>query len=143
MADILQDFPIKASPARVFEMFTTPHGLDAWWTERSSGQPTEGAEYELWFGPEYDWRARVTRCVPDVEFELQMTRADADWTGTRVGVRLESRGDTTRVQFRHVGWPDANAHYRTSCHCWALYLRLLRRYVERAEIVDYENRLDA
>ena len=66
-------------------MFTTPGGLDEWWTQRSSGEPKEGAEYELWFGPEYDWRARVTRCVPDVEFELQMTRADADWTGTRVG----------------------------------------------------------
>jgi uncharacterized protein YndB with AHSA1/START domain len=143
VADILQDFPIKASPARVFEMFTTPRGLDEWWTQRSSGEPREGAEYELWFGPEYDWRARVTRCVPDLEFELEMTRADADWTGTRVGVRLEARGDSTRVQFRHVGWPDSNAHYRTSCHCWALYLRVLRRYLENGESVPYDTRLDA
>ncbi len=106
MSDILQDFPIKASPRRVFEMFTTPAGLDQWWTLKSSGQPVEGGEYELFFGPEYDWRARVTKCVPDVEFELEMTRADGDWTGSRVGVRLEPRGESTRVQFRHVGWPE-------------------------------------
>lgn len=142
MADILQDFPIKANRSKVFEMFTTPSGLDAWWTMRSTGHPAEGAEYELFFGPEYDWRARVTKCVPDVEFELEMTRADADWTGSRVGVRLESRGDATRVQFRHLGWPEANAHYRTSCHCWALYLRVLRRYLENGETVPYDDRLD-
>jgi len=142
MADILQDFPINASRARVFEMFTTPRGLDAWWTLKSAGEPVEGSEYSLFFGPEYDWRAQVTKCVPDVEFELVMTRADADWTGSRVGVTLESRGDSTRVAFRHVGWPDANAHYRTSCHCWALYLRVLRRYLEFGESVPYHERLD-
>lgn len=142
MPDILQDFPIKANRSRVFEMFTTPSGLDAWWTMRSAGHPAEGAEYELFFGPEYDWRARVTKCVPDEEFELEMTRADADWTGSRVGVRLESRGDATRVQFRHLGWQEANAHYRTSCHCWALYLRVLRRYLENGETVPYDDRLD-
>jgi uncharacterized protein YndB with AHSA1/START domain len=142
MSDILQDFPIKASRARVFEMFTMPHGLDEWWTLRSSGQPVEGTEYELFFGPEYDWRATVTRCVPGVEFELEMTRADRDWTGSRVGVRLEGEGDVTRVHFRHTGWPDANGHYRTSCHCWALYLRVLRRYIENGESVPYDDRLD-
>jgi hypothetical protein len=71
-----------------------------------------------------------------------MTKADADWTGSRVGVRLESHGDVTRVQFRHVGWPENNAHYRTSCHCWALYLRVLRRYLEHGETVPYDVRLD-
>jgi uncharacterized protein YndB with AHSA1/START domain len=142
MADILQDFPINADKARVFEMFTTPQGLDAWWTLKSAGEPVQGAEYELFFGPEYDWRARVTKCVPGVEFELLMTRADADWTGSRVGVKLTSHGDSTRVEFRHLGWPEANAHYRTSCHCWALYLRVLRRYLEFGERVAYEDRLD-
>ena len=93
-------------------------------------------------GPSTDWRARVSKCMPDVEFELEMTRADADWTGSRVGVRLEGQGDVTRVQFRHVGWPEANGHYRTSCHCWALYLRVLRRYLEYGESVPYDDRLD-
>jgi uncharacterized protein YndB with AHSA1/START domain len=135
MPDILQDFPIRAPRARVFAAVSTPAGLDAWWTKRAGGTPAPGNEYELGFGPQYDWRAEVSRCEPEAEFELRITRADADWTGTRVGFRLTDRGDTTGVNFSHTGWPAANEHYRISCHCWALYLRLLRRYLEQGEVV--------
>jgi hypothetical protein len=61
MPDIFHDFPIKAPPDRVFEAVSTPTGLDAWWSKKSSGRQAEGAEYQLWFGPQYDWRARVTK----------------------------------------------------------------------------------
>ena len=121
---------------------STPPDLDTWWTKRSAGEPREGAEYQLWFGPEYDWRARVTRSVPDTEFELELVRADGDWLGTRVGFRLEERAGCTWVRFHHTGWPDVNEHYRVSCHCWALYLRVLRRSLEHGESVSYEGRLD-
>jgi len=143
MTDILHDFPVQASPGRVFEAVATPEGLDRWWTKRSSGEPTEGAEYELWFGPEYDWRARVTRCVPGVEFELEMVRAMHDWLGTRVGFRLQGGQGHTQLCFRHTGWPEPSEHYRTSSYCWAMYLRILRRYLEHHESVPYERRLDA
>ena len=143
MPDILQDFPIKANRSKVFEMFTTPTGLDAWWTIRSSGHPAEGAEYELFFGPEYDWLARVTRCVAPVEFELQLEKADKDWAGSRVKFLLEQRGKVTWLRFSHSGWPSVNEHYRISCNCWAMYLRILRRSLEHGESVPYEQRLDA
>jgi uncharacterized protein YndB with AHSA1/START domain len=142
MADIFQDFPIQAACDRVFDAVSTPGGLDTWWTTRAAGSPRAGAEYELWFGPEYAWRATVTRCLPDSDFELQRVRADNDSMGTRVGFRLERRGDVTWVQFHHTGWPSANEHHRISCHCWAMYLRLLRQWLERGEFVPYENRLD-
>ncbi len=143
MADSLHDLPIKARCDRVFQAVCTPDGLDAWWTERSAGEPREGAHYDLRFGPEYAWRAVVLRSVPDTEFELEMIDADQDWTGTRVGFRLEDRGETTWLRFSHTGWPTANEHYRISCHCWAMYLRILRRHLEHGESVPYESRLDA
>jgi uncharacterized protein YndB with AHSA1/START domain len=143
MADILQDFPINADLARVFQAVTTPQGLDSWWTKRSGGTPVEGAEYELRFGPQYDWRGRVTRIVPDREFELQITVADTDWLDTRVGFRLEAKGEGTWLRFYHSGWRDQNEHYRVSVHCWALYLRILRRFLEHGERVSYEERLNA
>jgi uncharacterized protein YndB with AHSA1/START domain len=143
MADIFHDFPIKAPLDRVFRAVSTPQGLDTWWTMRSAGSPREGAEYELWFGPDYDWRAKVTRYLPDSEFEIEMVRADGDWRGTRIGLHLESRGKVTWVRFHHTGWPSSNEHYRVSSTCWAMYLRILRRYLEHGESVPYENRLDA
>jgi uncharacterized protein YndB with AHSA1/START domain len=141
-AEILHDLPIQATAERVFQAVSTPQGLDRWWTERSEGTPSRGAEYELRFGPEYEWAASVTRYVPNSEFELEMIRADDDWIGTRVTFELEDRGETTWVRFRHSGWPSANEHYRISCNCWALYLRILRRYLEHGESVPYERRLD-
>ena len=143
MPVILHDFHIRAAAAKVFDAVAAPIGLDSWWTKGSSGFPCEGNEYKLWFGPEYDWLAVVSICDPSREFELTITRARADWTGTRVGFILEERNGTTRVQFRHAGWPDENAHFRTSSFRWATYLRLLKRYVETGEVVGYEERPDA
>ena len=48
-----------------------------------------------------------------------------------------------QVRFYHTGWPTQNEHWRISCYCWAMYLRLLRRYLEKGETVPYEQRLDA
>jgi uncharacterized protein YndB with AHSA1/START domain len=142
MADIFQDFPIKAPPGRVFDAVSSATGLDSWWTKESSGEARAGAEYRLRFGPEFDWRGKVTECVRDSAFELEITHADADWIGTRVGFHLEERGGTTNVRFHHTGWPSQNEHWRVSCYCWPMYLRVLRRYIEHGEFVPYEKRLD-
>jgi hypothetical protein len=72
-----------------------------------------------------------------------MTRADDDWKGTTLEFELEPSATSTRVRFRHLGWPEANAHHRTSAFCWAMYLRLLKRHVERGETVAYKDRLEA
>lgn len=142
MPDIAHDFPIRAPAERVFRAVSTPGGLDEWWTARSAGEPREGAEYELWFGPEYDWRATVSRCRPDVEFELELTRADPEWLGSKVSFRLEAGPQSTQVRFRHSGWPEESEHYRISCYCWAMYLRVLKRFLEHGERVPYERRLE-
>lgn len=141
MADILHDLPIKTSRDRLFLAVSTPGGLDTWWTLRCTGEPREGAEYGLWFGPEYDWRARVSRCVQDSEFELEVVHANSDWLGTRVGLRLEAGDGVTWLRFRHTGWPNPNEHFRVSSNCWAMYLRILRRSLEHGESVPYADRL--
>ena len=141
MADILQDFPILVPPNRVFEAVTQPSLLDQWWTLRSSGQPTIGATYELDFGPSYSLARFVTRSWPGEAFELRMTHADRDWMDTLVGFDFSPSGSGTQVRFYHRGWPEANEHYRTSCHCWALYLRILRRHLEFGDTVPYDKRL--
>jgi uncharacterized protein YndB with AHSA1/START domain len=139
--DVLHDFPIKAPIQRVFQAISSPNDLDCWWTMSSAGSPSLGSEYLLGFGPQYDWRAEVSRCHPHTDFELRMIDTDDDWTDTRVGFRLEERGAVTWVQFYHAGWRSSNEHFRISSNCWALYLRVLRRYLEYGESVAYENRL--
>jgi len=142
MADIFCDFPIKTSRDRVFRAVSTGAGLATWWTKRSQGRPAPEASFELWFGPDFDWRATVSACEPGTRFELVITQADPDWRGTKVGFQLETRGELTQVRFHHTGWSTANEHWRVSCYCWPAYLRLLRRYLEHGEVVPYERRLD-
>lgn len=142
MADIFHHFPIKASLDKVFLTLSTPAGLDSWWTKSSSGEPGQGAEYELGFGPGYEWRAVVSRCIPNAEFVLTLTSAEKDWQGTRVSFLLEEKDGLTQVSFHHTGWPEDNEHYRISCYCWAMYLRLMKRFVEYGEVVPYEDRLE-
>ncbi len=141
--DILFDFPIAAAPDRVFQAVSSPTGLDAWWTARSAGTPRAGEVYALWFPEDYDWRARVLRAEPERAFELQLTEALPEWVGTRVGFELEAAEGGTHLRFHHAGWAGATDHYRTSAYCWALYLRLLARYVTKGEVSPYEARLDA
>lgn len=109
---------------------------------RSDGTAVIGSIYTLDFGPEYVWKAEVTRYALDVEFELLMTDANKDWIGTSVGFRLEPREDVTWVRFYHKDWPAPNEHFRISSNCWALYLRVLRRHLEYSESVPYEDRLE-
>lgn len=143
MVDILQDFPIRVPPQRVYEAISQPARLDQWWTLRSRGKPEVGSEYTLDFGPEYVWRARVTVAIPGVAFEWQMTQADRDWADSRVRFEFVPSEIGTTVRFQHRGWPEINEHYRVTCHCWALYFRILRRHLELGEVVPYERRLDA
>lgn len=144
MADIFHEFTVKARPEQVFQCFATTDGLDKWWTKKSSGVIRNGGDLRLYFGPQYDWHARVTRHEPPSAFELQITDAHPDWMGTRVGCELSAEGDNaTRVRFHHTGWPEQNEHWRVSCFCWAMYLRILRRKLEYGETVEYERRLEA
>lgn len=142
MPDILHDFPIFAPVQKVFDGVSTGPGLAQWWTERSSGTPKRGAAFELYFGPKFEWVGKVTECVPQQRFELEITRADADWTGTRVGFEMAPTEGGTQLRFHHTGWPHLNEHYRISCYCWAMYLRILKRYLEHGETVPYAKRLD-
>ncbi len=142
MPDIYHDFPVVAAPEQIFQAISSPEGLNAWWTKESAGEPHVGALYQLWFAPEYDWRGKVTSCVTNEYLEWELVDADEDWLGTRVGLHLLPREGYTQVRFHHTGWKNLNDHYRRSSYCWAMYLRVLKAYVEEGKRVPYENRQD-
>lgn len=140
MPAILHDLTIDAPAAKVFESVTTPALLDQWWTAQCRGVPDLGEPYELGFGPDCVWEAKVTRCVPDAVFELTLCRSDGDWLGTRVGFEVEPQGARTTLRFSHDGWAESNEHFRVSSFCWASYLRILKRHLEDGIRVPYEER---
>ena len=142
MFDIFHTFTILSSPVKIFEGISTPKGLDSWWTLKSEGKPDPGSTYVLYFGPEYNWKAIVTKHTAGKEFELEMTEAEPQWIGSKIGFSLNKKSaNTTEVSFYHKGWPEDSENYRVSNYCWAMYLRILKRYIEFGEQVPYEKRL--
>ena len=140
MADIFHELTVRAPKARVFDAISTPAGLNAWWTLRAEGKAQEGRAYTFDFGPGYVWKATVTKCTePDV-IAWTFVDADPNWTGTHLRLALTESAGKTIVTFAHTGWRSANRHFRVSSYCWAMYLRLLRNYTERGEVVPYEKR---
>jgi uncharacterized protein YndB with AHSA1/START domain len=139
--DIFHSFPINELPEKVFAGISTADGLNEWWTLNCEEDQEIGGIYTLDFGPQYQWKAVVTKFESGQEFELKFTEADDDWINTIVGFALKPKGMQTDVEFYHTGWKKNNEHYRISGFCWAMYLRILKRFLEYGERVAYEKRL--
>ncbi len=140
MADITHTLQVKAPLKDIFHAVSTPEGLDAWWTDRCSGTPGEGEIFSLGFSEEYNWKARMTEYSPDELVRYEITEADKDWEGTRIEFLLRKESHSISIQFSHTGWDEVNDHFRTSSYCWAMYLRILKRYLELGEFVPYDER---
>lgn len=105
---------IRASAARLFDAWTQPEQLRAWWGPRPV--TCSGAEVDLRVGGQY----RITNVLPDgstlvIEGEFEIVeaphklvytwRAGDDQT-SRVTVRFEPRGEATEVVVVHAQIPS-------------------------------------
>ena len=142
MSDILHRYPVNASAKKVYNAITSPEGLNSWWTLKSEGSPVKGSIYRFFFEEAYDWYASVEDAQQDTLIRWKFSEAEPDWTGTRLEMRLSEKGDWTWIEFAHTGWSDASEHFRISSNCWAQYLRLLKHYLEKGEVVPYKDRLN-
>lgn len=140
--NITHYFQVNGTIEKVFHTISTANGISKWWSLDASGHSEHGSILQLDFGPGYQWQAQVVEMVAPNEFELLLIKADEDWTNTTVGFQLIQEKDQVDVRFHHKGWQQANDHYCISCYCWAMYLRLMKRYVEHGETVEYHQRLN-
>lgn len=143
MLELRHHFRIKASAERIFKAIGTKEGLNAWWTEDALAEPRLGGIYTFYFAEHsIEWQAKLTEYEVAKVFEWTFIKADADWTGTKVRFDMEEKEGMYYIYFSHRDWKKANDHMYITNYCWALYLRLLKRYVENGEIVPYSERSD-
>jgi uncharacterized protein YndB with AHSA1/START domain len=142
MHDIHHYFQINCPIDKVFQGISDPEMIDQWWAVRSEGKAEKDGQYKLGFDIGYNWEAKVISYSSPTKFGLQIFKADNDWVNTTVLFELSPNGENqTNVHFHHTGWKEDNEHYRISNYCWAMYLRVLKRYLEHGEEVPYEDRL--
>jgi len=143
MYEILHDLHINAKPSQVYSLISTPGGLNKWWTKEAEGKAKEGNKFRFFFSKKYDWSGIVTRCQDKDYIQWKMVECDDDWDDTYVGFELFPKDGGTLVSFHHRNWKIKNDHYRRTNYCWALYLRLMKKYLEDDEFVPYDHRIDA
>ena len=141
MNNINHQFPIAKDRKEVFKAISTPEGINMWWS-RESSISDDGKIIHLSFGPGYNWDFEITDLIQDSFIELKPILADSDWEQTTLSLRLEEKDGSTTVYFNHENWPLENDHFRISSFCWAMYLRLLKKYIEEGTVVPYSQRLE-
>lgn len=140
MPDIHHRFTVNSPIQKVFETFCTPAGLNNWWSLECSGKPQLNETYRFYFGPEYDWNAKVIHVVEGKELTWQMTKAMDDWMPTHVGFKLQENNGVTNVYFFHKGWEKENEHFAITNFCWGQLLKGLKDYCETGANVPFEKR---
>ena len=137
---IHHDLEINGSINKIFQTITEPEYLINWWPLKCKGIPKKNEEYNFYFTSEYDWYGKVIKLEMNKSFHIKMTRSNADWNPTSFGFDLEQKNNTVQIKFWHIGWPVCNAHFRRSSFCWAMLLNGLKNYIEKGEIVPFEER---
>lgn len=140
MPDIHFQFQINSSADAVFEAISTPNGLNAWWTLNAEAEPFVGGIYRLYFGPDFDWLARVTHLEIDRQLSWSLERAMEDWMPTRFGFALAEHESLTTVRFYHTDWERVSDHFAISSYCWGQLLKGLKDYVECGIVVPFDRR---
>ncbi len=140
MFGIYHDIYIEASIEEVFELLSTAQGLEKWWTSISKGKTEEGGTMQLYFNEEYDWEAKFEKIKHPTYIEYQMTRAYEHWLPTKIKFELEELNTGCMLHFTHDHWDTVDAHFRRCSYSWAMYLRILKRYLELREFIPYSKR---
>ncbi|SHF09037.1 SRPBCC family protein [Chryseobacterium sp. OV279] len=137
---ILHNLEVDATLENVFQMVSVPEFLNEWWTHYCQGTPGPDSEYTFEFSETDILKGKVSKFSPPHKIEFLITDGDQDWIGTNVGFVLKETGKGTRISFHHTGWKDTHEHFRQSSFCWAIYLRILRKFVEDGLHVPYSER---
>ncbi len=137
---IYHDLVINATIEKLYAAVSEPTHLVNWWPKKCTGNPVPHEAYNLFFGEQYNWFGVVAKAIPNQSFHIKMTQADPEWEATSFGFDLEQLEHGISLMFRHVGWPECNAHFRHSSFYWALLLNGLKNYVEKGEIIPFEER---
>lgn len=127
---VVQSVEIRATPERVFELFTDPEQLVKWWPDAADLEPRVGGKMRFVFD-RGEVTGEVTRFEPPSALGFTWNSEQAPGVVTQVDVTLEDLGDgRCRVELVHSGWeaaPEARAIHEQG---WRHFLGILVEFAE-------------
>ena len=143
---------IKASPATVFSVITSPEHLKEWWPDEAVVEPTPGAKGELVFGDRSSGEAQIPKLTvveadPPRRFSFRWTHPEDEDAreGNSLLVTFELIPDggatllrMTETGFREMGWEVAvlEQQYREHVEGWDHFLPRLVAYAPTVQVAS-------
>ncbi|OJA05245.1 SRPBCC domain-containing protein [Halomonas sp. QHL1] len=132
MANICLTFGTATDESEILKALTTLDGLASWWTQDTSGDPTEGGTITFTFGDNGGFDMRVIKSNP-TQVHWECINGPDDWLGTRIEFDIHPQDTHNQVMFRHAGWSSENPFFYHCSTKWATFLLSLRDYVEEGK----------
>jgi uncharacterized protein YndB with AHSA1/START domain len=105
VSPVVQSVEIRATPVRVFELFTEPDELVKWWPDAVTLEPRAGGKIHLSFEGRGEVWGEITRFEPGKALAFTWVRGVQPDITTHVAVSFEDLGDgRCRVELVHSGW---------------------------------------
>lgn len=131
MPDIMHQLTIRATPEVVYGAITEEKGLAAWWTTDTTAKNKVGSVSEFGFGrKDTVIRMQVEELVPFSMVRWRCLGGVEEWEHTQLIFELQSRGKSTVLLFRHLGWKSTDGALALCSFDWAHYLMSLRSFAE-------------
>jgi quinol monooxygenase YgiN/uncharacterized protein YndB with AHSA1/START domain len=126
-ADIRHSIQIAAKPEAVYPLVATGEGFKQWW----AADVTEaGGAVELgFFNRSTVHRLRLAESRPPLHAEW-VCETGNEWSGTRIGFRLEARGAETQLHFTHAGWRSESDYFINCTTTWGELMYRLKAAAE-------------
>ena len=138
---IFHDVYIKCKREKLYEAITEAEHLINWWPLTATSNVEMNGVYNFYFSDKYNWFGKVTAIKKYHSISIEMTESDEDWDGTYLSYILEEKENGINLKFSHSGWKFINHHFRRTSWCWAVLLLGLKNYVEKGEVVAFEERV--
>lgn len=134
MPDSLHEISVGASPAAVYDAWTTSEGLSSWWTkEVRVSEKAGGINVFLFEGGRVAFHFQIDDQVPEKRIRWTGVAADQmpdEWIDTRIEVDLDPSNGRTRMRFGHKNWRSAEGAYCICNTTWGELMYRLRDYCE-------------
>lgn len=136
--DSLHQLAIDASPEAIFDAITTEGGIQGWWSQFTSADPTVGGRNEVTFyGGMVSFDLRNEALIPGQEVVWAVEGGPPPWIGTRITWRI-SPGEGPNagqmvVDLAHRGLEMPEGAFASINYTWGWYLTSLRFYLEKGE----------
>jgi hypothetical protein len=129
MADVLFQFDVDASPAKVLEAVKTTEGIKGFWTSRADVPETVGEVVKVEFA------------IAPLPFDLRLEQSDEStvvwrtetfpphWVGTSIRWDVDERDGGSTVRFRHGTFGD-DWETGAVAYTWGQIMIKLKQYAE-------------